>query len=240
MNKNSLVTKALQQQVNKTAASGYISRAAAPGVAARLGTQSAQSKTVRPESGANINAKVPVGQPLVPTSIPQGIPVEETVTVHIDMTAQGTGLTKERVILFDEGGYFRAYNGIANAFPAGTVYINSATNDLYPSWVSGLCGWTYVFSAIKMEVSTAAGVSATEKLQFQERMRHHSMSTREQLSSELEVANFNDPANFDRTIYMIPLTDRKARFDRHTALELDVYHGVHVTLTFFFVTQARD
>jgi hypothetical protein len=239
MGKN-LLTKALEQQVDKTQASGYISRSLAPGVGARIGGGAHQSKTVVPERGQNVNAKVPVGQPLVPTSIPQGLAVEESVTVHIDMTGQGLTLAKERIILFDEGNYFSGLNAIANKFPAGTVYINSSTNDLYPPFVGELCGWTYTFSGIKINVSAAAGAAATADLQFQEKMRHHVLNTRDIVTSELEVSNFNDPGNFDRNIYMIPLTDRKARVDRQTALEWYVYHGLHVTLTFFLVAKSRD
>jgi hypothetical protein len=237
---SNLLKKALQQQTNKTQASGYISRALGPGVGAKMGAGAAQSKTVVPERGQNVNAKVPVGQPLVPVNIPQGLAPEESVTIHIDLTGEGLTLAKERIILFDEGDYFSNYNAIANKFPAGTVYINSSTNNLYAPFIGENCGWTYVFSGIKINVSAAAGAAATADLQFQEKMRHHVVNTRDIVTSELEVSNFNDPGNYDRTIYMIPLTDRKARFDRQTALELYVYHGLHVTLTFFLVAKTRD
>ena len=238
---NNLLKKALQQQTDKTQASGAISRGLAPGVGARIGPNGAhQSKTIVPERGQNVNAKVPVGQPLVPLNMPQGLAVEESVTVHIDLTGLGVTTAKERIVLFDEGDYFSARNGIVNKFPAGTVYINSAANDLYPSWVGGNCGWTYVFTGIKINVSAIAGAAATADLQFQEKMMHHVVNTRDVVSSELEVSNYNDPGNFDRNIYVIPLTDRKARVDRQTALEWNVYHGLHVTLTFFMVAKTRD
>lgn len=239
MGKN-LLTKVLERQTDKTQASGYISRSLAPGVSARVSGGANQAKTVVPEQGQNVNAKVPVGQPLVPINIPQGLAVEESVTVHIDLTGQGLTLAKERIVLFDEGGYFSSMNGIVNQFPAGTVYINSAANNTYPSWIGELCGWTYAFSGIKINVSAAAGAAASADLQFQEKMRHHVLNTRDNVTSELEVSNYNDPGNFDRTIYMIPLTDRKSRIDRQTALEWYVYHGLHVTLTFFMVSKSRD
>ena len=221
---SNLLKKALEQQTNKTQASGYVSRALAPGVGARIGQGGAhQSKTIIPERGQNVNGKVPVGQPLVPVNIPQGLAPEESITVHIDLTGQGLTLAKERIILFDEGDYYSAMNGIVNKFPAGTVYINSSTNNLYPSWVGVNCGWTYVFAGIKINVSAAAGAAASADLQFQEKMRHHVLNTRDVVTSELEVSNFNDPGNFDRKIYMIPLTDRKSRVDRQTALEWNVY-----------------
>ena len=200
-----MLKRALEQDMRKKQASGYVARSVAPGVASRLGAQGAsQSKVVTPERGANVNMQVPTGQPVVPTSIPNGLAVEESVTVHIDLTGQGNTLTKERIILFDEGNYFSAANGIASKYPAGT------------------------------------GAAASAQLQFQEKMNYHVLNTRDQISSELEVSNFNDPGNFDRDVRVIPLTDRKARFDRETALEFYAYHGLHIILTFWMIGRARD
>ncbi|WP_282784684.1 hypothetical protein [Phaeodactylibacter xiamenensis] len=238
---NNMLKRALEQDMRKKQASGYVARSVAPGVASRLGAQGAsQSKVVTPERGANVNMQVPTGQPVVPTSIPNGLAVEESVTVHIDLTGQGNTLTKERIILFDEGNYFSAANGIASKYPAGTVYIGSPSNNRYPSWVGGLCGWTYLFAGIKMDIAATAGAAASAQLQFQEKMNYHVLNTRDQISSELEVSNFNDPGNFDRDVRVIPLTDRKARFDRETALEFYAYHGLHIILTFWMIGRARD
>ena len=93
---------------------------------------------------------------------------------------------------------------------------------------------------MKFDVSVAAGAAASADLQFAEMITHNVVTTRETISSQLEVANFNDPANYDRATRVIPLTDRKARIDRHTAWVLNVYHGVKVTLTFFPIAYARD
>jgi hypothetical protein len=236
---NSVTEKLLLARLNNQQSSGYIARQLSPGIGARF-AQSAASKTVHPESGAAVSAKVPIGQPIAPTAIPHGLPPEESVTVNIDMTGQGNTTAKERIILFDEGKFHQYRNGIATPYPAGTVYIESAANNLYDPWVSGLCGNTYVFSGVLMSVSAAAGAQATPEMQFQEAIKAYYHSTREQTMSILPVEVYNDPQNYDRNMRVIVLTDRKARVDRQTAWDFSVFHGLKVTLTFFNVAYARD
>lgn len=236
---NTVTEKLLLARLNNQQASGYIARQLAPGIGARY-AQSAASKVVNPEAGASIPAKVPIGQPIAPTAIPHGLPPEESVTVNIDMTGQGSTTNKERVILFDEGKYHQLRNGIATPYPAGTVFIESPSNNLYNPWVSGLCGSVYVFSGVLMSVSAAAGAQATPEMQFQESIKSYYHSTREQIMSILPVEQYNDPQNYDRNMRVLVLTDRKARVDRQTAWETYVYHGLKVTLTFFNVAYVRD
>lgn len=237
---NTLFNKLLLNKANKLSGSGYIAQSLMPGFGAAYGGPAAQSKQINPEVGGNVPAKVPSGSPIAPLNIPQGMSIEESVTVCIDMTGQGVTTAKERVILFDEGGYFKAKNGIATAFPAGTVYINTSANNLYNSWVSGLCGSTYVFAGVKLQVSSIAGAAATPELQFQEPIIAHTLNTRDQHSATLPVELYNDPQAYDRSIYMIALTDAKARIDRQTAWDFNVYHGLKLTMTFFVATYARD
>lgn len=236
---NSITEKLLLARLNNQQASGYISRQLSPGLGARF-QQSAASKTVIPEAGSSVPAKVPIGQPIAPTAIPHGLPPEESVTVTIDMTGQGLTLTKQRVVLFDEGKFHQRRKGIASPYPSGTVFIESSTNNLYDPWVSGLCGSVYVFSGVLVSVSAAAGAAATAEMQYQEAIKSHYHSTREETVSTLPVEVFNDPQNFDRTMRVITLTDRKARVDRQTAWDFYVYHGLKVTLTFFVVAYVRD
>ena len=239
---NSIYQQALLRRVNKLGTSGYFAQILMPGFGNGFGAQGANSRQINPEAGQNVSAKIPTGAPLIPLNIPKGMAIEENVTICIDMTAQGTPstLAKEKVILFDEGQYYRAKNSIASTFPSGTVYINSASQNLYNSWVSGLCGSVYVFAGVKLQVSAVAGAVATPELQFQEPIISHTLNTRDTFSSTLPVELYNDPQAFDRTIYMIALTDQKARVDRQTAWELDVYHGLKLTMTFFTLTYARD
>lgn len=236
---NDLRQRVLSAKANKMQTSGSTALGLLPGMSAKLDS-SPYSRIINPELGSNISAKVPVGQPIVPLSIPAGMAVEESITVVIDTTSLGNTTAKQRIILFDEGAWFRSKNGISSAFPANTVYINSAANNLYTPWVSGLCGNTYVFAGVKIDVSPAASAAATAAMQFQERIVSHNVSTRETKSTELDVANYNDPSNFDRNTRIISLTDQKARVDRQTAWDYYVYHGMVLTLTFYPVTYARD
>ncbi len=239
---NSMFQQALLGRVNKLGTSGYFAQSLMPGYGNGFGARSANSRQVNPEAGQNVSAKIPTGAPVIPLNIPKGMAIEENVTVCLDMTAQGTPstLAKERVILFDEGNFFRAKNTIASAFPSGTVYIGSASANLYPSWNSGLCGSVYVFAGVKLQVSAVSGAAATADLQFQEPIISHRLNTRDTFSSTLPVELYNDPQAYDRKIHMIPLTDQKARVDRQTAWELNVYHGLKLTMTFFTLTYARD
>jgi hypothetical protein len=236
---NSVYQKLLQAAAMNRQASGYYANNILPGVASKYGQRSPYQIPVLPENGASVRAEVPIGQPVTQSALAAGLPVEESVTIQIDMTGQGVTLAKETVVLFDEANYYKAKNGIATAFPANTVYVHSATNNLYDSYVSGLCSQSYHFAGVKVDVSAIAGATATPALQFQEKITHHMVNVRETISSELEVANFNDPGNFDRNSYIIPLTDRKSRIDRQTAWVLDVYHGLKVTMTFYVVSYAR-
>ena len=239
---NSIYQQALLRRVNKLGTSGYFAQSLMPGFGNGFGAQGANSRQINPEAGQNVSAKIPTGAPLIPLNIPKGMAIEENVTICIDMTAQGTPrtLAKEKVILFDEGQYYRAKNAIASAFPSGTVYIGSAARNLYNSHVSGLCGSVYVYAGVKLQESAVAGAVATPELQFQEPIISHRLNTRDTFSSTLPVELFNDPQAFDRSTYIINLTDQKSRIDRQTAWELDVYHGLKLTMTFFTLTHARD
>ncbi len=127
----------------------------------------------------------------------------------------------------------KSKNGIATAYPAGTVYIGSSANNIYPSWVSELCGHTFLFNAVKIDISVAAGAAASAELQFAEMIRTFNHNTRTAQEDQIEVANYVDAGSYNQSVRTIPLTDAKARVDRRTAWSLSVYEGVKVTLTFF-------
>lgn len=231
--------KVLNQRANTLQGSGSIVRGILPGVGSRMG-QTAFSKTINPESGSTVTAQVPAGAPLLPFSIPNGMSIEENVSVEIDFTALGNTLTKVPVILFDEAKFYQNYFGVTTPYPAGTVYIGSSANNLYAPWVSGLCAKVYVMYGVQIDVVKSGTAAATEALQYSEKLEIHRLDTRKQTRHELEFGVYNDPANFDRTIRMIPLVDDKARIDRQTAWKMNVYHGIKVKLTFWVASYARD
>jgi len=220
-------------------ASDAVSSNLLPGTASKL-VPGAGTKLILPERGMNVSAKVPVGQPIANLSIPEGIAVEDSVTVVVNTVALGLTSAQQQIVLFDEGKYFQAYEGLATPFPANSVYVNTAARNLYNSWVAGLCGQTYLFSGVKIDVAPAAGAAATALMQYQERIICYNMTTRKKVSHELPLGNFNDPANYDRNTYIIPLTDEKSRVDRNCAWVFNAYHGMVITMTFFVQAYARD
>lgn len=241
---NKTLQKVLQHQVIQQQTSGKIAADVLPGYASKIApapsngagcsmVQGSNSKMILPENQRVISAVLPAGKIPVPTAVPCGLSIEETVTVQIDMTGQGLTLNKIPVILFDEANYHKSKNGIASAYPAGTVYIGSAARNIYPSWVSELCGHTFLFNAVKIDVSVAAGAAASAELQFAEMIRIFNHNTRTAQESQIEVANFVDAGSYNQSVRTIPLTDEKARVDRRTTWAMDVYEGVKVTLTFF-------
>ena len=234
------LNKILAAKAMNTQSSGYYANNILPGAASKMGAESAYSTKVMPEAGATVRAKVPTGTPLVPTSLPNGMAIEDTVTVQIDFSAAGTDLTMNEVVLFDEAKFYQNKYGIASAFPAGSVYIGSTANNLYDSWISGLCSQSYHMLAVKIDVSTTAGASVTPDLQYNERIVRHEINTRTTTSTELEVSNYRDPNAFAQGTRIIPFTDNKGRIDRHTAWTYQVYNGAKVTLTFFVGSYARD
>lgn len=238
MDQNTFNKLLVNSKRNRTG-SGAVTSGLLPGTAAKF-VPAAGSRRIAPESGRGMSARVPIGQPVNDLYVPEGIAVEDTVTVVIDTVALGLTTAKQSIVLFDEAKFYQASNGLATPFPANSVYINSASRNLYPCWIAGLCSQAYLFSGIKVDVAPAAGAAATAAMQFQQKWTYYNINTRKNESHELPVSNYNDPANYDRNVYLVPLTDDKSRVDRHTALVLDVYHGMVLTLTFFNQAYVRD
>ncbi len=240
------LSKVLQYQLINQKASNKVASDVLVGAASKLAPAPAPNNgggchtgvgpnalMVIPENSRVISAVLPLGKPAVATQIPAPLPIEESVSMHLDMTGQGLTLNKIPVTLFDEAGYHKAKNGIVLPFPAGTVYIGSSANNLYGPWVSDLCGHAFIFNAVKIDISVVAGAAATADLQFQEMIRVFRHNTRTSQASQIEVSNYVDTESLHQKVRTLPLTDENARIDRGTAWVYNVYEGVKVTLTFF-------
>lgn len=237
---NSKLKEVLAARMMTLNTSGYYANNAMPGAASKFGQKNANATQVLPEQGATVTAKVPTGTPLVPTSLPNGMSIEESVTVSIDFSGATADLTRNRIVLFDEAGFFQAQAGIATPYPAGSVYIGSAANNFYLPWISGLCSQSYHMLFVKIDVTAASGAVATPEMQFSERVIRHEINTRTSSSTQLEVANYKDPQAYAQDSRIIPFTDQKGRIDRAVAWEYYVYNALKVNMTFFVGAYARN
>lgn len=231
-------TKNLQRVLELTKynkkAGHQISNAMQPGVAAKITGANGHTVKVSPNNSKSITTEIPVGKPVVDLNIPLGLPVEDVVSIYVDLRDKfdpsSPTFGKTKIVLFDEGRYYEKSTGFSGN-PSNVVYIDSPELNLYAPWVSEGCSHAYILDMLTIDVTAASYDGATKaKTQLDQKIQIFRTNVKDSYKGFIDPSQFKDTKDIDSTQRLIPLTGIDSRVDRQVAWVLEGYDGMLIRL----------